>query len=53
LHEAKNVAEFNEAYKRYIDFVTSSAGPSADIEQIEKDANEYLRTHTTYGELYK
>ena len=53
LHEAETLDEFTAAYERYKDFVIESAGPFANATEIIADANEYLRTHSSYGELYK
>lgn len=53
LHEAETLDEFTAAYERYKDFVVESAGPFANATEIIADANEYLRTHSSYGELYK
>jgi hypothetical protein len=53
LHEAETLDEFTAAYERYKDFVVESAGPFANATEIIADANDYLRTHSSYGELYK
>jgi hypothetical protein len=53
LHEAETLDEFVAAHERYTNYVVESAGPFANATEIIADANEYLRTHSSYSELYK
>jgi hypothetical protein len=52
MYSADNFDEFRKAYDEYMDFVIKEAGPNADKEQVTKDANEYLRTHSQYKDFY-